>query len=417
MVSSYSSDLKLELMVTGEKSGLWGDITNTNLVLLQQAIAGVEDIDVAAADVTLQMNNATISNARNIVLTFSGTLAANRQVLFPDGIEKYVILKDGTTHGAFTLTFKTVSGTGFELDEGKIHRSYIDGTNAYEIALNTMGATVGTAQIADDAVTSAKIADDAVLTANISANQITTAKIADDAVTADKLADTAVTPGSYTTADITVDAQGRITAAASGSGGGGTFIPTLGEAGPSSGTYTANAAANYIGAYLYAGGGGGGGGARAAQFPSPSSGRPGGDGGAGGYGLYAIPITQPYSQPYSIGAGGNPGPAPGATSGVAGGAGGATTLTNVGTANAGLGGGGGTTSAVGATGTSGDAPGSTFVGFRNAWVGALTGPRGESLANFGEGGVRGTGAKFPATATSGTAGSPGALQIYENIGS
>jgi hypothetical protein len=112
MASSYSTDLKLELMVTGENSGTWGDKTNTNLNLIQQAIAGYEAIDVASADVTLAMTNATISNARNMVLNLTGTLAGTRVVNVPDGIEKTYIVADSVQlEQVFTLTIKTVSGT------------------------------------------------------------------------------------------------------------------------------------------------------------------------------------------------------------------------------------------------------------------------------------------------------------------
>ena len=197
MASTYSTDLKLELMATGENAGTWGTKTNTNLNLVQQAIAGYEAINVASADVTLVMSNASISNARNMILNFTGTLAANRTVNIPDSIEKFYILKDSTTHSGNTLTFKTVSGTGFTLDEGKIHAAYSDGTNVNEVALNTLGGTIGTAQIEDSSISTAKLADgsvnnakittNAITTSNISNNQISTAKIIDNAVTAAKL--------------------------------------------------------------------------------------------------------------------------------------------------------------------------------------------------------------------------------------
>jgi hypothetical protein len=193
MASTYSTDLKLELMATGENAGTWGTKTNTNLELVQQAIAGFQAIDVASSDVTLVMSNASISNARNMVLKFTGTLAGNRTVNLPDSIEKFYILQDATTHGANSLTFKTVSGTGFTLDEGKMHGGFSDGTNVYEVALNTLGGTIGTLQIDDDAITNAKIADNAILTANISNNQISSAKIIDDNITTAKINDNAVT--------------------------------------------------------------------------------------------------------------------------------------------------------------------------------------------------------------------------------
>jgi|TARA_B100000073_G_C23654885_1_gene542066 hypothetical protein len=129
MASSYSSDLKLELMVTGENAGTWGDKTNTNLNLVQQAVAGYEAIDVASADVTLAMTNAQISNARNATLKLTGTLAANRTVNLPDSIEKVFNVVDGTDHAGYTLTFKTSSGTGVLLCEGNCYVLYSDGTN------------------------------------------------------------------------------------------------------------------------------------------------------------------------------------------------------------------------------------------------------------------------------------------------
>ena len=193
MASTYSTDLKLELMATGENAGTWGTKTNTNLELVQQAIAGFQAIDVASSDVTLVMSNASVSNARNMVLKFTGTLAGNRTVNLPDSIEKFYILQDATTHGANSLTFKTVSGTGFTLDEGKMHGGFSDGTNVYEVALNTLGGTIGTLQIDDDAITNAKIADNAILTANISNNQISSAKIIDANITEAKIENNAVT--------------------------------------------------------------------------------------------------------------------------------------------------------------------------------------------------------------------------------
>ena len=129
MASSYSTDLKVELMATGENSGTWGDKTNTNLNLIQQAIAGYQEIDVASADVTLAMTDAALSNARNMTLKFTGTLAANRIVNFPTGIEKFFNIVDGTDHAGNTLTFKVTGQTGFLLCEGHSYICHADGTD------------------------------------------------------------------------------------------------------------------------------------------------------------------------------------------------------------------------------------------------------------------------------------------------
>ena len=193
MASSYSTDLKLELMVTGENASTWGEKSNNNLNLLQQAIAGYQAIDVASADVTLSMSDASISNARNMIIKLTGTLAGNRIVKVPDSIEKFYIIQDATTHGSFSLTFKTVSGSGFTLTQGLISAAFSDGTNITAVNLDTLSGTIGTAQIADDSITTAKILNNNVTSAKILDSNVGTAKIADGAVIEAKLGNDAVT--------------------------------------------------------------------------------------------------------------------------------------------------------------------------------------------------------------------------------
>ena len=131
MASSTSTDLKLELITTGEKSGTWGTITNTNLQILEQAASGYLSLAVGGADVALSLATHATANGKNLYYKLTGTLTANRTVTMPDGAERVFIVEDATARSAsnYTLTVKTVSGTGLSLPVGSTTVLYSDGTN------------------------------------------------------------------------------------------------------------------------------------------------------------------------------------------------------------------------------------------------------------------------------------------------
>jgi len=143
MANSTSASLKLTVQTTGENSGTWGQITNTNLLILEQAIGGYDAVGITSG-ATLTFSNGILSNGKNQVLKLTGTIAGNVNVTIPDSIEKTYLVENATT-GAFTVTFKTTSGTGATwsaTDKGyKI--LYSDGTNIVDITADLGDITAG----------------------------------------------------------------------------------------------------------------------------------------------------------------------------------------------------------------------------------------------------------------------------------
>jgi hypothetical protein len=157
MASTFSSNLKLELITTGEKSGTWGTITNTNLQQLEQASSGFISIDVAAANQTLAISNGAVSNGKNLYLKLTGTLSGNRTVTVPDSVERVYVVEDATNRSSnnYTLAIKTNSeSTGQVLPVASTSLVYSDGTNV-KLGLRKKGyiTTTGTyTAVADDQV-------------------------------------------------------------------------------------------------------------------------------------------------------------------------------------------------------------------------------------------------------------------------
>mgnify|MGYP003147279000 CR=1 FL=1 len=223
MASTFTT-IGVELIATGEASGLWGGKTNTNLTILNEAVAGYTTQSIAGGTQTtaLTITDATSGQtAQQAVIEFTGTITGNQVVTIPDSIEKTYILVNSTS-GSHTVQFKTVSGTGvtFAATDKGTKLVFTDGTNVDEVV--SSGVAADNITTGDSAVTIATSSGDITLD--------TDGDIVLDANGADVfLKDDGTTYGSLTNSSGNLIIKSGTTTAATFSGANVTLAGTVGS--------------------------------------------------------------------------------------------------------------------------------------------------------------------------------------------
>jgi hypothetical protein len=154
MASTYSANLGIELIGTGDQSGTWGATTNTNMgTLIEQAISGystqaVTDSGVATA---LLISNGASSTGRNYVIELTGALTAARTVTVPAVNKPYIFFNNTT--GGYAVTVKVSGQTGVVIANGKKAIVYTNTTDVIEVA-NAPVTEAGTQTLTNKTLTS-----------------------------------------------------------------------------------------------------------------------------------------------------------------------------------------------------------------------------------------------------------------------
>jgi hypothetical protein len=143
MASTYSSSLKLTLIGDGEQAGTWGSTTNNNLNLVEQAITGVDGIDLTGLTTyTLSSFNGTTDESRNAVLLFTGTPSVTVTITAPLQ-NKFYIVRNATGQ---TITMSASGGSvSVSIPTGVTAQVYCDATNQSGTGTGFYSAQTGSA--------------------------------------------------------------------------------------------------------------------------------------------------------------------------------------------------------------------------------------------------------------------------------
>ena len=141
MASTYTTSLRLGKQAVGDNDATWGTVFNAEVTdLVDAAIAGHTTVAMADANTTLTASNGAADQSRSMVLNFTGTLTAGRNIVIPTATKLYFI-RNSTT-GGYALTIKTSGGTGVDVAAGTARAVACDGTNVVELITGLPATTV-----------------------------------------------------------------------------------------------------------------------------------------------------------------------------------------------------------------------------------------------------------------------------------
>jgi hypothetical protein len=131
MASTYVNDLRLNEMATGDASGSWGTVTNTNLELIGEAFSyGTETIGDADSTLTIADGAADAARSFYLKITSSVDLTTTRIVtLAPNTVSKVWMIENATT-GSQVITIKQGSGATINVPNGQVKMISTDGAGS-----------------------------------------------------------------------------------------------------------------------------------------------------------------------------------------------------------------------------------------------------------------------------------------------
>lgn len=146
-MSTYSSNLRIELITTGTQAGVWGNTTNTNLgTVIENSIAGYTTVSVLSANQAFTANDGAADEARMAMLRLTTTTTAAFAVYAPPVSKQYIIWNNSgytaTIYNSTVVGNTTAAGTGVAIADGNKVMVWSDGTNFYKLQAQELTTTL-----------------------------------------------------------------------------------------------------------------------------------------------------------------------------------------------------------------------------------------------------------------------------------